>query len=89
MSILGKNPVTTAGVAAAFVLVLASGCGAPATILVDPGPPEPSTAGSPFHTSPDHVDRPERPGEAPSQGAAPCVFSADAAERLGRTPCLS
>ena len=89
MSILGKNHFSTAGVAAVFVLVLAaSGCGAPARVL-DPGPPEPSRTGAPFHTSPDHVDRPARPGEAPSEGAAPCVFSADAAERLGRSPCLS
>lgn len=88
MSILGKNPVTTAGVAAAFVLVLASGCGAPADITTPerekPTPTQPS-----FRGSPDKLDRLPETGQPPSVNSAPCVFSADAAERLGRTPCLS
>lgn len=87
MSILSNSGVAAA-VAATFVLVLAGGCapeqgGAPAEIGVE----NPAPSGSGFHSSPDSIDR----TEAPRQGvdSAPCVFSPDAAERLGRTPCLT
>ena len=84
-----KHQMKATIVASALALTFASGCGtevgtAPAEVGVDqeaPAPPEPR------FQSPDSIDR--LPTAPRSAAATPCVYSADAAERLGRAPCVS
>lgn len=82
-------------VGAGLAAALLSSCGspvpeAPAHIAVDT---DASESARPQHGTPDAIERrltatdPGSAGDDPGQSAPPCIYSADAAERLGRPPC--
>ena len=72
-----KHQLSTSIIATAFALTFVSGCGA------EVDPPAGDIGGGDRGTQ-----GPAEPGPVPSVDSTPCVFSADAAERLGRQPCL-
>lgn len=75
-----KHQMSTTIIATAFALTFVSGCGA------DVEPPAGDIGGGGQETQGPAESGP--PAPVPSVDSAPCVFSAQAAERLGRPTCV-
>lgn len=75
-----KHQMATTIIATAFALTFVGGCG------TDVEPP-PGDIGGDIQGTEDPAES-GRPAPVPSVDSAPCVFSAVAAQRLGRPACV-